>query len=306
MGDEHESTAGIHRVDSSEACGSEQSGKALHGGPETRPGAERRRPRFPVDNPVFVVPVLPDGRPDRRHLAMGACRDISLEGMGLAFDVPENHIPAALVVGVQEPNGSTRYEGVEVRHLHRPRSNHFQLGGSFGGPGHELLRSESLEPTFHQQSLDFGFGVPEKVLQAWAEIDILQPVWLDRVELCPQCHRLPTIRPGCPNCGSARVINERLIHHFTCAHVGRVSDFETADGLVCPKCRARRLIVNSDYEYMTGPFQCQSCQWSCLELEQVAQCLGCGLRFPGYQAYVQELRGYHVNRLDPLALVPQS
>src|SRR5262249_8047624 len=64
------------------------------------------------------------------------------------------------------------------------------------------------------------------------------------------------------------------------------------------------LIVASDFEYANGPFRCEDCHWSSTDLEQVAQCLRCDLRFPIYQAHEVELRGYRANRLDPLALLP--
>ena len=62
--------------------------------------------------------------------------------------------------------------------------------------------------------------------------------------------------------GSVKVTNERLIHHFACAHVAPVSDFEKGGELVCPKCRMRRMIVASDFEYANGPYRCADCHRS--------------------------------------------
>ena len=95
----------------------------------------------------------------------------------------------------------------------------------------------------------------------------------------------------------------RLIHHFACAHVGPICDFETSEGLVCPKCRRRRLVVGSDFEYQAGASRCLDCHWSGSELEQVGQCLRCAFRFAGRQAQSLEMIGYHVHRLDPLAFI---
>jgi hypothetical protein len=88
--------------------------------------------------------------------------------------------------------------------------------------------------------------------------------------------------------------------------VGRVADFESEGGLVCPKCRQRHLIVASDFDYVMGPYSCGDCHWSNVKPEEVAQCLGCQFRFPAYQADTKELKGYRANRLDPLAYLAAS
>jgi hypothetical protein len=94
-----------------------------------------------------------------------------------------------------------------------------------------------------------------------------------------------------------------MIHHFACAHVGPVADFETPQGLVCPKCRTRHIIVGADFEYLTGQYRCLDCGTSDTELEAIGHCLRCGLRFPGYQSAIHEIKAFHARRLDPLDLV---
>src|SRR5204863_524990 len=81
------------------------------------------------------------------------------------------------------------------------------------------------------------------LLEKWVEVGVLTPVLWDRIQVCPRCHGMPRYRKGCRSCGSVKVTNERLIHHFACAHVAPVSDFEKSGELVCPKCRMRRMIV---------------------------------------------------------------
>ena len=82
-----------------------------------------------------------------------------------------------------------------------------------------------------------------------------------------------------------------------------VKEFDQGDELVCPKCRQRKLVIGADFEYLSGPYQCLDCNWSDTQLELVGQCQACELRFPIQQAVEEELIGYHVHRLDPLALV---
>jgi len=190
---------------------------------------------------------------------------------------------------------------VEVRSVRRLGPSRLKARGRFGGLADALLRPENLVPRFRPESMTFAAAFAEEVLRKWAEVGILRPVVVDQVQVCPVCQGLPTFRPGCPNCGAARVTHDQFIHHFTCAHVGLVEAFLARGELTCPKCRTPRLVVGADCEYLAGPCRCPDCRWTGPELEHVAQCLRCGLRFPGSQAHHQELTGYHVERLDALA-----
>jgi hypothetical protein len=282
------------------------SGTAVPEGKLPRKAHLRRYPRHPFRQPVLVIPVLPDGAPDTEHRVSGMTRDLSVEGVGLDLAAAVTPPTPALVVVFGGAGLPGRCAGCEVRYQKRLPGGGLRLGGRFAGFGHELLHPKNLTPAFDPQALEFRLGLNEPVLERWAEVGVLAGRLWDRVQLCPSCHAVPTFRDGCPQCGSARVASERLIHHFACAHVGPVAEFERAGDIVCPKCRHRPLVVGTDYEYTAGPFECLECRWSDMELEHVAQCLRCGLRFPGYQAYQKDLRVFHADRLDPLAFLPAS
>jgi hypothetical protein len=270
------------------------------------PGERRRAARHPLHRPLIGIPVLPDGSPGWAERRAGRSTDLGARGIGLELDGREELLSPELVVVLQGPDRAARCAGLEVRHTQRAGRGRLHVGGRFGGLGDELLRPENLVPALRPRTLEFAPALSGELLEKWAEVGVLQPGVWDRVQLCPKCHGVPTFRRGCPNCGSARLTQERLIHHFACAHVGPVPDFEAAVELTCPKCRTRRLVINSDYEYLKGPYQCLACHWSTTELEHVGQCLRCEFRFPGHQAFEQEVRGYRVNRLDPLAFLGAS
>ena len=166
------------------------------------------------------------------------------------------------------------------------------------------LPEDSLLPAFHAHELRFANRGSTEELLAAVEQGLLMPQLLDRVMVCPRCESLPSFRQGCPCCGSGRVEQESLIHHFACAHVGSVADFESAVGLSCPKCRARHLTVGADFEYQSGPLRCLDCQWRPADLEIVGHCLRCNFRFPAHQALTKDLVAYHVRRMAPLAQLP--
>ncbi len=166
------------------------------------------------------------------------------------------------------------------------------------------LPADCLAPGLDLRSLKFSHRIDEAHLREGSRQGTLAPKLLDRALVCPRCESLPSFRHGCPCCGSGRVEQESLIHHFACAYVGRVEDFETADGIACAKCRARHLTVGADFEYQRGPLRCLDCQWSPRELELVGHCLRCGFRFPANQALVKDLMAYTPR--GPHAFLPMA
>ena len=124
----------------------------------------------------------------------------------------------------------------------------------------------TLIPDFDPDTLQFREQFGRERLAAAARSGDITAELLDSVFVCPQCESLPTFRKGCSCCGSGRIEQEQLVHHFACAYVGRIVDFETEKGLVCPKCRARDLCVGADLEYHCGPMKCVDCHWTIDEL----------------------------------------
>lgn len=158
-----------------------------------------------------------------------------------------------------------------------------------------------LIPAFDPQSMSYGFGSLGGTVQEWQNSGHIQPVLMDRIKVCPDCGSFPTFREGCLGCGSARMSNDRLIHHFRCGFVAPACSFQQRDELICPKCLGRDMVIGVDFEHVNGPHHCMDCEWTGMELELIGQCIKCGLRFPGHQAAVNDLVGYHVERMDLLA-----
>ena len=154
------------------------------------------------------------------------------------------------------------------------------------------LPAQSMIPSLNTRSLQFAYRLDESHLQEGVQRGHLRPHLMDRALVCPRCESLPSFRHGCPCCGSGRIEQESLIHHFACANVGSVAAFETEHGMACPKCRARHLTVGADFEYQQGPLRCLDCKWSPRELELIGHCLRCEFRFPANQARVKDLIAY--------------
>lgn len=267
------------------------------------PDNRRRDPRYLVERSLTAIPFQPDRQLDSGLRLYGVSVDLSTGG--ISFELRADELPSAgaLVIGVDGPNDQLQYTGVQIRHVQQLGDSRLRVGAQMTGPAHDFLSEENLSPVFDPQSMEFRPRVSQELVQSWAKANVLRPIVCDHVQLCPKCYALPTYRRACRACLSSRVVNDRLIHHFACAHVGMVGEFEASGELVCPKCRMRTLVVGADFEYVAGPYRCRDCGWSDTELERVAHCLRCGFRFPEHQALEKELITYDVDRLDPLALI---
>jgi hypothetical protein len=266
---------------------------------------ERARFRFPRS--LTVVPVRADGSPDWSHRAAGVPLDVMADGeLELNMENAPELPTTALIVLLEEEDGTRRVTAIDIQSKVAWENGGLRIIGRVGGFAEEILNPEKLTPTLDKKTMRFQLCIAPQVLDQWAAIGALERVLIDKVQVCPRCQGMPTYREGCPNCGSANLENDLLIHHFACAHVGRISDFEAGGDLVCPKCLVRHLVVASDFDYVKGPYRCLGCHWNNVEPEQVAECLRCQYRFPAYQASTQELRGYRAHRLDPLAYLPAS
>jgi hypothetical protein len=275
-------------------------------GQELRGDERRAHPRYEFRRPVVAIPLLPDGTPDRNRQIVGHSVDLSNGGMALELGLDRTLQGETLLVGMQDRDGALRFIGMQVCHARPLEADRLRVGGQFGGRAGEILHSGAQLPILDPATMHFRLAHPTDLLDEWVEAGIFQRVLVDRVQLCPRCSGLPTFRFACRSCGSARVTNDQLIHHYACAHVGLVADFETGEGLVCPKCRTRSLVVGSDYEFLRGPFRCTDCDWTDTELEHVAHCLQCGYRFASHQASVRELYGYRADALDVADYLPSS
>lgn len=157
------------------------------------------------------------------------------------------------------------------------------------------LPHDMKPPALDLSQLKFVPTLPSPQIETARQRGALSEVLLDRVWVCPQCRALPSFRPACPCCGSAGVERDRMLHHFACAFVGSTAEFQVSDdGLSCPKCCTRRLMVGTDCEYLDGPWRCPDCDWNTAELEIVGHCLKCGFRFPAHQSVLEDLVGHQI------------
>lgn len=84
--------------------------------------------------------------------------------------------------------------------------------------------------------------------------------FIDRVHLCPVCNGSHLLFfECCPKCGSSNIKQERVIHHFRCAHVGPESTFDANGELICPKCKHTLRHIGVDYDKPSTIYTCGQC-----------------------------------------------
>jgi hypothetical protein len=151
---------------------------------------------------------------------------------------------------------------------------------------------ESMDaiPYFHS---GIGYFYPEMSVQfkAHDESEVLRILKISeeeghfktsfnqRVYLCTNCSGgYLNYREVCPKCNSSNSDAEDLVHHFPCAYVGLVSDFENTidDELNCPKCNKTLRHIGVDYDKPSMLHTCKSCSHKYQDFNVKALCLLCG------------------------------
>ena len=264
---------------------------------------QRKQARYEIARPVTCYPVLQSHEVSSSSAIEGTSIDIGVGGMKMLLGHKgESFKGIELLVGIEQNNGSRDFiAGTVINEEANEYGTEIALG--FRGYLHEVLAKEQIHPTLNTDEMQYVIPYPDAMLASLCRVGAASSVELDQILLCPNCHGVPTFRYGCSRCLSSNVNASRMIHHFACANVDFTEVFEVEDGLQCPKCRMRRMIVGSDYEYLDGPNMCYDCGQSNLEKIQIGHCLSCGNRFPAETAFEMNVQGYSVCRLDILAFV---
>ena len=254
---------------------------------------------YAITLPAIVVPITNDGGPGQELVA--TTMQIAKNELTLLAEFPAQSLTDLAMVGIETTEGDFLYATFQWTKQEKEETG-LRLEGRMlsrvGDPFHET----KLLPKLDAKHFKFTSQMSDDTMRQWTVRGVLTQRPIDRVKTCPQCTGLATFRDGCPQCGSAFTRTTQLIHHFPCAHVAPVSEYET-DGLVCPKCRSRNLVVGANFEYLDGPRHCTECRWTDVRTALLGECLACGLRFPGDKAHEKEIIQFYVRKLDLLALI---
>lgn len=144
-------------------------------------------------------------------------------------------------------------------------------------------------------SMSFESHEETEVLAAldWAELyGYIWPDFVEKIYLCNQCSAgLLLFREVCPHCSSSNTYGEDLVHHFPCAYIGPISDFQKADTdtLSCPKCNKNLHHVGVDYDKPAVLNHCNECDSRFQDIFVKAKCMHCS-----HDTDVQYLQGRNI------------
>jgi GGDEF domain-containing protein len=104
-------------------------------------------------------------------------------------------------------------------------------------------------------------------------------VVVDRLRLCDACGSAHlSYLDVCPACGSLDIAQTRLLHCFTCSHVGARETFVQQERLRCPKCEAVLRHIGVDYDRPIEQQQCRHCKHLFVDAEVRSACMACDAR----------------------------
>ncbi len=272
--------------------------------PEMAPGENRRQSaRYEIAIPAVCFPLLASLEVDTSLRIDGVITDVSRYGLGIS--IASNSIVTGdrMVIAADFEMKGFRFIDGQVIRVTSTGTDLSLLSVTLNGPLQNLFKDDFIMPVLDRHCMQYSLPFCDYVLKSLCSIGAAQSVILDHVLVCPDCRALPTVRIGCSMCLSNEIEESRMIHHFACAHVDFVEQFEYENEMVCPKCRGRKLIIGADYEYLDGPKRCLECGHADPESIYIGHCMNCENRFPMNSAARLEIVGYRVNRLDPLALV---
>ena len=265
----------------------------------------RRHVRFAMERPIVAIPILPNGAPDIQGRCNANTTDISLGGIGMTLPI-SGHLPSRdWVVGLEQAGGTMGYVNAYLRRVVY-RDHHVEAGLVFQSESNDFFSESNLRPDINADTKHFEGCIGPTALQQWSALGVLTKQLLRRVKVCPECDAICTVGTGCRQCGDFDLDFHDLIHHFACAHVDLSETFERKGEIECPKCLCGGLVVGADFEIIRSRYTCRGCMSQDDYTAYVGNCLQCQLKFPVEIAPEIDVYGYHVERLDILALVDSA
>lgn len=137
------------------------------------------------------------------------------------------------------------------------------------------------------------------LLQLMETEGLLQGEFSDRIYQCTNCSGGYLIfREVCPTCQSTDNTSEDLIHHYPCAFIGPISDFqnELDDQLNCPKCNKGLRHIGVDYDKPSIIYTCNHCQSKFQDIHVQARCISCSHDNPVENLIPRAIKNYRLTK----------
>lgn len=155
---------------------------------------------------------------------------------------------------------------------------------------------------YHHPALDLFLGRPDDnvfdILNFLETQRLLTGEFVDRIHYCGGCgSAFLNFRETCPECHSAHLRMDDLVHHFRCAHVAPMEDFQGRGGLRCPKCEHELKQIGVDYDKPSSVYVCQDCGHTTQDPETATLCFRCGAKAVPEHLGQLEIKAYTLTGL---------
>jgi len=166
------------------------------------------------------------------------------------------------------------------------------------------LRDAKLGYIYPMLTANLDFGREEKgldILEMAEQEGFLTSSFIDSFYTCNNCYNSYLFfRETCPKCQSADIESEEQIHHFPCAYVGPVSDFQRSSdptALECPKCKRTLKHIGVDYDKPSIIFTCNRCDHTFQDPLVKAKCNVCNSDIQVENLLKKNLKAYQLTSL---------
>jgi|AntRauTorckE6833_2_1112554.scaffolds.fasta_scaffold00038_47 CheY-like chemotaxis protein len=171
-------------------------------------------------------------------------------------------------------------------------------------------RSSKLGYTYPLLSINLDYEnehIALDVLESAEKEGLLTGEFVDYIYSCNNCYNsLLHFRESCPKCQSTYLEIEELVHHFSCAYVGPVSDFTKEDSneiKECPKCKRILKHIGVDYDKPSVMYSCKKCDHEFQDPHIKAKCNDCGADTRVERLVKRQLKKYKLTKLGKDAAV---
>lgn len=129
-----------------------------------------------------------------------------------------------------------------------------------------------LEPLFSKRDE----GVLE-ILEFLETQKLITGRFVSKAHFCSSCNSaFINFKEACPQCGADDLSVDELVHHFRCAYMGAMSDFQRGSSMVCPKCDRELHHIGVDYDKPSIMYKCNQCSHGFQDPSIMTTCYNCG------------------------------
>ncbi len=193
-------------------------------------------------------------------------------------------------VNLQAIAQTTRKINERISKVYRTKTiNDYKQQQLFKVLAFTFTRNIHLDPyTSRYSKLGYSYPFLDALIEEEHSQEILEIVELglreelfsgkinDKIHLCTSCSSsYINIRETCPKCHSIDITEKDLIHHFRCAHIAPMEDFQKEDNLTCPKCDHKLRHIGIDYDKPSVMYNCNTCHHEFQEPEMKSYCIDC-------------------------------